>query len=453
MAKIIDPDLLGVGVELTVNTSAKTFTLNVANNYVAKDGATAQALYSKFVELWTTSDYNKYPFPGYVIGDPRAGMFVWGFDGASYNGWKPADDSTRQGLRDAGWSEYLANGALARQYVGVVSLGNINPGAQIYYQKISGGPAANTTFTDELNEGLQVFGDATNGAFDDRDFFQIFVREYAYKYAQASLTAIGESTTGAWKIGLPLTNEADIKILANDATVSSNAPYTAIDVTYWGSTATRNIGGTEYDFSVVIDGASANAENIYTKVQYLLRQATDIDANTSGVIGKTASPLLYFVGDTLYTTNGVYIDNYNPNDINRLVFYDDTGAPRQEPYTAAGSLNFNSPLQTGNTNGYYRMYFTTNPAGNYGAADAVVVENAAGANIAGVVNASSISWTFAYDTNVQGGRANATTAAVTVVAGNPGYAKPVVVTHNITRAVGQAITLTAEQDRGYSNPA
>jgi len=49
MAKILDPDLLGVGVELTVNTSAKTFTLNVANNYVAKDGATAQALYSKFV--------------------------------------------------------------------------------------------------------------------------------------------------------------------------------------------------------------------------------------------------------------------------------------------------------------------------------------------------------------------------------------------------------------------
>ena len=51
MALINDPDLLNVGTELTVNTSAKTFTLNVAGNLVAKDGVSGTALYSKFIEL------------------------------------------------------------------------------------------------------------------------------------------------------------------------------------------------------------------------------------------------------------------------------------------------------------------------------------------------------------------------------------------------------------------
>jgi phosphoglycerate dehydrogenase-like enzyme len=46
-----------------------------------------------------------------------------GTDGATFSGWKPADDATRQMLRDGGWSEYTAAGVLARQYAGVVGLG------------------------------------------------------------------------------------------------------------------------------------------------------------------------------------------------------------------------------------------------------------------------------------------------------------------------------------------
>jgi integrase len=58
-------------------------------------------------------------------------------------------------------------------------------------------------------------------------------------------------------------------------------------------------------------------------------------------------------------------------------------------------------------------------------------------------------FTFDYDGNVQGGRTAATEAAVTVVAGRPGYAKPVVATGTITRSKGISISLVAEQDRGY----
>lgn len=449
MPLIQDPDLLIVGTELTINTTNKTFKLIATGNLVAKDGVTGQAVYSKFVELWTTATYNKYPFPAYVIGDPRAGMFVFGFDGAVYNGWKPEDDETRQMLRNIGWSEYSNAGVLNRQYVGVVSLGDINSGAQLYYQKETGGPAINTTFTDELNEGLQIYGDATNGNFDNRTYFKLFCREYGYKYADASISTIGETSTGAWKIGLPVKNEADIKIQTTDGNMT-NAPYNGITVTYYATNQSRTIGGVSYPFRVIINGNNATAEQIYTKIQYLLRQNSDIDSGTGSVIGKTADALLSFTGDTLYTTLGVYIDNYNANDINRIKFLDQNGVERAEPYTAAGSINFNAFLTDSGT-GYYRMYFTTNPAGNYGTATAVTVKDAANADISGTISSASIPFTFAYDSNVQGGRTAGTDATVTIVAGNPSHAKPVVATYTITKSVGQGITVTAEQDRGYSN--
>lgn len=448
MAKIIDPDNLIVGTEITIDTTAKTFTLHEAGNLVAKDGVSLQAVYSKFVDLWTTSAYNKYPFPMYAI-DALSGQFIIGFDGGAYNGWKPANDTTRQMIRDAGWSEYSALGALNRQYVGIVSLGDVNPGAQLYYQRASGGPSFDFTFTDEVNEGILVFGDSTNGDFDERTFFKGYVREYGKKYKDSILADTGKTATGAYLVNLLLSNENDLKIQDDDITVAAEAPYTSINVEYFATDQERTIGGVAHQFRIIIDGANATAEEIYTKIQYLLRQATDIDAGGGNVIGKTANSLLYFVGDTLYTTQGVYIDNYNSNDINRIIFTDYSGTQVSEPYTAAGSLNFNSYLTTGGT-GYYRMYFT-DLAGDidYGKDGALTVKDASGADIAGVITGSSIAFTFAYDSNVQGGRTSGTDASVTVVAGNPGSAKPVVATYTITKSVGQGITLTAEQDRAY----
>ena len=230
----------------------------------------------------------------------------------------------------------------------------------------------------------------------------------------------------------------------------SGLPYSGITVTYYGSNQSRTIGGVSYPFRVIINGNNATAEQIYTKIQYLLRQNTDIDSGDGSVIGKTANALLSFTGDTLYTTLGVYIDGYNANDINRIKFIDQNGVERAEPFTAAGSINFNAFLTDSGT-GYYRMYFTTNPAGNYGSATAVTVKDAANTDITGIISGASIPFTFAYDANVQGGRVAGTDAQVTIVAGNPSHAKPVVSTYTITKSVGQGITVTAEQDRGYSN--
>ncbi len=453
MAKITDPDLLNVGTEITLDTANKTFTLIEAGNLVAKDGVTGNALWAKFVDLWTSPTYQPFPFPMNIL-DARSGQYIFGQDpGGTYNGWKPANDVTRQMIRDAGWSEYSNAGVLNRQYVGLVALASGFPaGAQFYYQRATGGAALNFTFTDAPNEGIQVYGDATNGNFDNRTYFKLFCREANYTYDDAVLGDVGETGTGPYKIALPISVGSDLKITANDATVAANSPYTAIDVEYFGVDQNKTIGGGSYPFRVIIDNTTANAtlEQIYTKIQYLLRQNSDIDAGAGTVTGKTADSLCYFVGDTLYTTQGVFIDGVIPADTNRVVFLDQNSVQRQYPYSSAGTLNFNSFLTAGGT-GYYRMYFSTLPgaSNDYGESGAVTVDNAAGADIAGTITGGQLAFTFDYDGNSQGGRTPGTDAAVTIVAGNPGSAKPVVATGTITRSKSISITLTAEQDRGY----
>lgn len=449
MAKIIDGDDLNVGTEITIDTNAKTFTLHEAGNLIAKDGVTLQALYSKFIKLWETATYNKYPFPMYAI-DALSGQFQFGTDGITYNGWAPANDTTRQMLRDGGWTEYSNTGAINRVYVGIIALASGAPaGAQFYYQKEIGGVANNFTFTDAPNEGIRV-DDTT------QTYFKLFCREYQYTYDDATLTDVGLSSTGAFKVLLPIAVNTDLKIQASDAVVSSNAPYTSMSLTYFNTDQTGyDIG--PYPFRIVIDNTTAlgTLEEIYTYAQYKLRQAGDIDDGSGTVVGKTANQLMYFVGDTLYTTQGVFINGVLPADMNRVVFLDQNNVERTYPYVAAGTLNFNSYLTSGGT-GYYRMYFTNDDAGDntgrdYGTADAITVVDAGNNQIAGTITSAVIPFSYDYDANVQRGAASAgVDAPVTVVAGNKGVAKPVVAVGVITRSKGISISLVAEQDRAYT---
>lgn len=461
MAKIIDGDDLNVGTEITIDTSAKTFTLVAAGNLVAKDGVTLQALYSKFIKLWETSAYNKYPFPMYAI-DALSGQFLFGTDGGSYNGWKPATDGTRQMLRDGGWSEYSSGGVLNRQYVGIVALASGFPGgAQFYYQRASGGTAYNFTFTDSPNEGIQVYGDATNGNYDTRTYFKLFCREANYTFDDATLTDVGASSTGAFKVSLPIAVGTDLKTYSGGSPIldaaMSGAPYSSLALQYFGSDQTAyDIGA--YPFRVEVDNSTANAtlEQVYTWLQYKLRQSGDIDGGGGTVVGKTANSLMYFVGDTAYTTQGVFLKGVIAADKNRIIFRDQNSVDRTYPYLSAGKLKFNAALTQGGT-GYYRLYFLNDDAGNdagadYGTAAAITVNNNSAAAIAGTITGAEIAFDYDYTNNVQRGAASAgDDAPVVLVAGNKGVAKPVVVTGiTITASKSMEFSAVAETDRAYT---
>lgn len=451
MAKITSKTLLNVGTELIINEPSRTFTLVAAGNLVAKDGVTIQALYSKLSDLWATSTYQDSPYPLNAL-DALSGQYYFGVDaGGNYNGWKPADDTTRQMLRDGGWREYSAAGVLNREYVGIVGLGSVSAGAQLYYQKVNGGAAANFTFTDQCNEGIQIFGDAGNGGFDNRTYFKGYVREYGKKYKDSVLADTGKTATGANIVNLLLSNEDDLKIQANDAAMTG-APYNNITVSYYTANQVRNIGGSPYNFKIIVAGNGATLEQIYTKLQYLLRQNSDINTSgTAGVkTGKIQAALASFVGDTLVTGTSVYIDNIQTADSNRIEFFDDGGTKRTNPYTAAGTMSFNSVL-VGAGSSYRLMYTAPAGAGNdYGEAGAITVKNAAGTPITGTISSATIGFDFDYDNDTEGGAAG-TDKAVTLIGIRPNSSKFAVATGVLSRSKGISLSLVGEQDRAYSS--
>lgn len=460
MAKITSKASLNVGTEIVIDEPNKTIELVAAGNLVAKDGVTLQAVYSKLVDLWATSTYQDSPFPMYAI-DALSGQFQIGTDGATYSGWVWKDTSTRDMLRDGGWSEYSAAGVLNQQFAGFVGLGSITPATTVqpYYHLGATDAPIDFPFTDQFNVGVKVYGDATHGSIDKRTYAKCFVREYGKKFKSSVLADTGATGTGANKVNFLISNEDDLKITtllgAVEATgdaAMSGAPYNGITVAYYTANQTRTIAGVSRDFKIIIEGNGGTLEQIYAKVQYLLRQNSDI--NTGGTAGtKTGliqSDLLTFVGDTLVTSQSVYIDDVLSADSNRVEFYDDTNTKRTNLYTAAGTISFNSVLVGAGSS--YRLMFTTPPgAGNdYGESGAITVNDATGDPITGTISAASIAFDYDYDGNVQGGFTGGTDRDVTLVGIRPGYGKFVVATGVLTRSKSIALSLVAEQDRVYA---
>jgi hypothetical protein len=442
MAIIFDPDDLNDGTEIVIDTTAKTIRLLVAGNLSA-DGVTLKCVYSKLKELWKTSaTYVKFPFPMIPITDEQFEVV----------GWDWFDNTTRYLIRSGGWAIKDTAGVSLEEWAGIISLGSIGGADQPYFQQTIGGAASNFQLPGPVNQAVKIYGDATHGNFDYRDYMKVFVREYQKSYASASLTDIGVTDMTYQAYRFPLANAADLKVTHNDATVSGYG----VSITWYATAQVRSIGGVNRDFHVIINGNNKTAEEIYEGVQRLLRQNSDIDSGAGTKTGKVTNELLQFVGDTLKTkldsTGGTYIDNFLTADVNRLVFVDDTGTERTFPYTAVLTLQFGDNLKN-DADAVYRVFYTTNPAGNYGTTNAVLVDNDAGVDMAGNVSgASSVGLTFAYDTNTQGGRTAGTDAAITVVAIGLATGQYVKATGTIARSAANSVSLVSSLERNYENP-
>jgi hypothetical protein len=437
MALITDPDDLNQGTEVTISTGAKTIALTVSGN-LSNDGVTGQAFYSFLKEEWKNdSSLIPYPFPMVSI-TPEQFEFI--------EGWKPANDTTRNLLRSAGWREINASDVVNREYMGVISLGNIDSSNTAYFAFSSDTAKTDFNFAGTVNQGIQTFGDATNGNFDKRsDTLTLYIRSQGNTYASATSTSIGLTSLNYIANRFPLAEATDSKISASDVTISSSAPYTGMSITY--GAVTRSIGGVSYNFNIVVDGNNGTTQQIYEFVQYSLRLATDIDAGAGSQVGFLADDLMRFEGDTLKTTTGVAIDNFLAGDRNNLVFKDTGGTDRTFPFLATGTLSFNTNL-VNDASAIYRMFFTS----GFGTGSAVIVDDNSGTDISGNISGSStISFDFDYDGNSQGGRTPGTDANVTVVAIGLNTAQYVSTTATIGKATGQNISLVAPLERNYSN--
>lgn len=444
MAKILDPDFLNNSItgEVTITPTQLYISMQKTGN-LTDEGVSLQALYSFLKEEWRTdSNLIKYPFPMEAITSEQFEL---------KNGWNFSGQLTKNLIRDGGWAVKNAAGVSAEEYMNLTTLGSFNAtGDRAYYQQsssLTGNPAV---YSDAMNQAIQIYSSG-NPAFDYRNYFKIFLREPAKIYASYDLlNDQGISTLTYRKYALPLSNSADLKVAVEDSFIATGHPYTGINIVYT-SGVSKTIGSNNYIFDKIISGYNADKIEIYEKIQYLLRQNNDIDVHTGVHTGTLSSELLNFVGDTLVTQPGVFIENIQSDDINSITFTDVSGVQRTYPFTSAGTVAFNTNLQA-DPSAKYWMYFTTNPGGNFGSSTAVIVQDNNSVNITGMVNGqSSAAFTFAYDSNTQGGRTPATNANVTVVALGLSGAQYTSTEATIGRSVSNTISLVSNLERNYAN--
>lgn len=515
MALITDPDSLNAGTELTINTSTYKIGLVVTGN-LSNDGVTLKCLYSKLKELWkSNATYIKHPFPMTPITDEQFEV---------KDGWDFLNLTTKQLIRTGGWALKSVAGATQEEWAGIITLGSIggfsspnNGDHRVYYQQSNGGTATNVVLFGPVNQAVQVYGDGTHGNIDYRNYMKIFVRKQGFSYGYSDLAQIGVSALTYQVYRFPLSNTSDAKITHTDVQIDANsdnnpdvAPYDNMSLTWYASDQERTIGTTPYQFRVVIDanvfgvGNNPSAEQIYEFIQWTLRRptGTDIDDGAGSRVGDVTRELLRFVGDSLYTLydssdGAVYIDDFNAQDTNRLYFGVNATTNVQFPYTAAGTINFNSNLTTADAAAIFRMFFTSIKDGKYGSDNAVIVKRADGTTDIksdNIVSAPTYTFDFGYDNNTQADWVAATTYAigdqfrspetppkwyqvntgytsggsfgatdttnasqidgpdVTVVALGTKDAQYVSTTGKIQRSTSNVFTLVAPLERNYTNP-
>ncbi len=256
---------------------------------------------------------------------------------------------------------------------------------------------------------------------------------------------------------------------AGTYTISGNPTATVVTITTTFPSSVANCSFTIYPATAI----PATAEEIYTSVQYKLRQNADIDSTDQSVTGKTADQIMYFVGDTLVSgraasgsqpTNpngggsGVIIEGFLTSDTNRLEFYDNTDTKRTFPYVATLILSIGDNLKN-DADAIYRVFFTNDDAGDnagddYGTSGAIIVNDATATPMSGTVSGSStITLSYDYDGNIQRGAASAgVDAPITVVGIGLSTGQFVSTTGTIARSTSNTVSLVAPLERNYTNP-
>lgn len=467
MALIIDPDQLLQGTEVTFDKVNLTMGLNIAGN-LSEDGVTGQAYYSFGKEEWLNevNDLHKYTFPMLAITPEQLEI---GNNGSKFSNWRWLDDNTRKLIRTAGWREYDSTGAILREDVGIITLGNIDAtsktvGDKVYYAFASDTSSTELTYAGAGNEAVQIFGDSANGNFDKRgEVLTLYIREQGKTYGQSTTTEIGVNTLTYKVERFPLSEANDDKILFTDAEILNNSPFTEMDLVYHQTPQPQVIGGVSYDFGVTVDGATGNDAQIYAYTQYRLRQVVDIDSESDSPTqpGNLQDQLLAYDGETLVAqsvTNtdgggsGARVINFDSNITNLLRFTDNLGTGVSFPFVAGFNLNFNTNIVE-DTAAKYWLFFTDAGGNTIESDGAILVENNEGTPITGIVSGvATIGEDFDYDANIQGGRTAGTDASAILKVIGLTTAQYAEVPVTITRAVNQNFSITASLERNYVNP-
>ena len=273
---------------------------------------------------------------------------------------------------------------------GIASIRHQSEAPNFFFDITEEGGAANEPFLYEFSAGAPDY----QVLYDFDNYFKIYNREKARTYAEQAISQVGVTQINYQAYRIPLATTIDSNLQTAGVDISDETlgiggdTYAGIAVSFHQSPVQYEVNGINYDFNVTIDANQRTIAAVYQYVQGLLRtpnrttdpaqagtaytsfnslSAVGFGTNDRGGrneygndlrVGVTEEPLLEFIGNTLNAklrndiygetggaaNHGVYIKNVSSGQLTDVVYYDNLGQPRTEPFVSSYDLVFNTNL-------------------------------------------------------------------------------------------------------------
>lgn len=397
----------------------------VANPLTNQDGITMGALYG-FERQERRTDEELRRYDTYF-----AGSFKFAGAYEVINGRKFAADD-RQKIRNSGWIERAAGGAIDRIYFGVVSLGNIEPTSQPYYQLAEGGEAGDNPVdfakVGSVNEAVQVFGTTANGdtgagTIDNLFFLSNKVRTFGFNYDEKRLADSGVSEMSGYSTGFALGETPHLTSGAYDlADVyggAQTAPWTGMRLERLETPIVKG-GFSQADGNfrwILHNDADGTLDQCVAFLDALAQTDDNInldefdDPGHGGIVrGKRVGTWYTYDAQGRIVTRsgtndgGLFIDGLPISDQQRIVQRDDANGLKTYPFQVQVNLQVGANAAA-DANAWYHNFYLDGAGGlDYGTPDAVTVNDASNTEVKGDVDGVPvISYAYDYDGNIQAG--------------------------------------------------
>lgn len=463
--------LIGADELATLDLTAQGGGATDANPLTNFDGITMRALYN-FENARRRVDETLRKYERGTSGSYRfAGAFNF------VNGVK-LDGTDRNKIRGSGWIEYanVGDGATAidRIFHGVQSLVDIQATTVPYYALVTATDETtlqaatwnNFVRLGDINEAVQVFGTTANGDTGAGNFdyttriLVVRVRSWGYNPGETTsvLTGIAEFSgfSAGYGVGESI-NPSNSYTVADVFGGAAIAPWTGMSLEKLAAPQVESgFNEANGNFTWVLNNTlGGTVQECAAYLDALTLQGTDVDSGTGSYIG-TKGRVWYSrnAAGKVVTASiggaGLFIEGLSTSEKQNVIMTDNAGNTKTYPYFPEVQISVGAAALA-DPNAWYHLFYADGAAGaDFDTAGAVAVQNAAGVDVKGNVQANQsagkINFAYAYDTDTDAGlSAGVDKNCVCIVEGDGGAAQAITY-FTITRSPVVAVTCAPPAD-------